>query len=159
MDWREVERLYEAYGPSIYRRARTILRSEEEAAETLQDVFVKVLTKGDSFLHNSTAMTWLYSITTNHCLTRLRISKRRAELMTQYVSANTRDELPDVELPHVVQDMLRSLPAELAKVAVYYYYDNMTQEEISYCMGCSRRKVGDMLAKLLRLLAEQEKAQ
>jgi RNA polymerase sigma-70 factor (ECF subfamily) len=150
--------LYEAYGPSIYRRAMILLQSEEEAVDAVHDVFERVLTKGDTFLHKSTAMTWLYSITTNHCLNRLRTNKRRAKLMSEYVSANTGGEPLDPELPHLVQDMLRSLPAELAKVAFYYFHDNMTQEEISRCMGCSRRKVGDLLAKLLRLLADEEKA-
>jgi DNA-directed RNA polymerase specialized sigma24 family protein len=79
--------------------------------------------------------------------------------MSQYVLANTGGEPPDPELFHLVRGMLRSLPGQLARVVVYRYFDSMTQEELSHCMGCSRRKVGDMLAKLLRLLAEEEKAQ
>ncbi len=33
-------------------------------------------------------------------------------------------------------------------MAVYYYLDEMTQDEIAALLGCSRRNVGRMLARL-----------
>jgi DNA-directed RNA polymerase specialized sigma24 family protein len=43
---------------------------------------------------------------------------------------------------------LLSLPDELAKVAVYYHLDELTQEEIASVLGCSRQWVGKLLAQL-----------
>jgi RNA polymerase sigma-70 factor (ECF subfamily) len=158
MNRSQVEQLYRKYGPSVYRRAKNILRHEQDAKEAMQEVFVKVLSKGDTFEGSSTEMTWLYSITTNLCLNRIRNSRRRNELLADY-SAKKRDiGQPHPELQHIVCNLLHKVSQDLAQVAVYYYFDEMTQEEISQIVGCSRRKVGDMLDRFKKALADKEVA-
>jgi RNA polymerase sigma-70 factor (ECF subfamily) len=40
------------------------------------------------------------------------------------------------------------LPEPLGHVAVYYYLDELTHEEIAELLGCSRRHVGNLLVRL-----------
>jgi DNA-directed RNA polymerase specialized sigma24 family protein len=42
---------------------------------------------------------------------------------------------------------LAHLPAEVAVAVVYRYVDEMTHAEIAEMMGCSRRHVGDLMAR------------
>ena len=76
----DVGELYREWGPMVFRR---ILRFYDpvEAEEVLHEVFVKVLENSDGFRADASPSTWLYSIATNHCLNRLRNSKRRRELL------------------------------------------------------------------------------
>jgi RNA polymerase sigma-70 factor (ECF subfamily) len=158
MNTRQVEALYRQYGPSVYRRALNILKSEAEAQEAMQDVFVSALTKGQSFKGQSSPTTWLYSVTTNLCLNRLRNRKRRGELMAEHAPVTALADRPHPELIHVVSEMLRSVPEEEARLAVYYYYDEMTQEEISGITGTPRRTVADLLERFRARIARREKS-
>jgi RNA polymerase sigma-70 factor (ECF subfamily) len=156
MDRTEVEKLYRQYGPSVYRRAMNLLRSDQEAQEAMQDVFISVLSKGESFRGASSPMTWLYSVTTNLCLNRIRNAKRRTELLQKNVPAESSTDRPHPEIRHIVLELLRSVPEELARVAVYYFFDDMTHEEIAKILGCSRRTVGDLLERFRKQLASRE---
>jgi RNA polymerase sigma-70 factor (ECF subfamily) len=40
------------------------------------------------------------------------------------------------------------MPEELAKAAIYHFVDGLTHQEISEILGCSRRHVGDLLARI-----------
>ena len=53
------------------------LRNTDEAAEAAQDVFVKVHEKLPGFKGDATMRTWIYRITINTCLDRLKARKRK----------------------------------------------------------------------------------
>lgn len=44
--------------------------------------------------------------------------------------------------------LLVRLPAELGQIAVHYYIDGMSQQEIADVIGCSRRRIGGLLEQL-----------
>jgi RNA polymerase sigma-70 factor (ECF subfamily) len=56
----------------------------------------------------------------------------------------------------VIQQKLATLPDELARIAVYYYLDEMTHEEIARVMGCSRRHIGNLVQRLGKRLMRAE---
>lgn len=146
----DVEQLYRRFGPMVLRRVRRFVQDEQEAMETVQEIFLRVLTHGESFRGEASAATWLYQIATRHCLTRLRDGGRRRELM------EGRDEIswaPTVSRPtqeHValVRSLWRVLDPQLVEIGVYYYLDGMSHEEIAEVLGVSRRTVGNRLAEL-----------
>jgi RNA polymerase sigma factor (sigma-70 family) len=121
----------------------------------MQDVFLTVLTKGSSFEGKSSLVTWLYAITTNLCLNRLRNLKRRVELQKGFDPLFFHPAGPDPELLRLVHNQLAALPEEQAQAVVYYYFDEMTHDEIARVMGCSRRKVGYLLDKAQQSLQER----
>ena len=65
--------LFERYGRLVYVRCRQIL-GEDEAADAVQEVFMKVVEKRSMFRGDSKPSTWLYGIASLHCLQRLRNS-------------------------------------------------------------------------------------
>ncbi len=92
--------------------------------------------------------TWLYSATTHGCLNRLRNQRTRARLLEGNPVADTDGGAPHAESRAILRDVLARLPDELARAAVYYYADEMTHDEIATVLGCSRRHVGDLIARL-----------
>jgi RNA polymerase sigma-70 factor (ECF subfamily) len=156
MERQQVEMLYRRFGPMVYRRAMNILRTETEAQEAMQDVFVTALSKGVSFRGESSPTTWLYSVTTNLCLNRLRNRKRRHQLMSEYTQITKTPNRPHPELLHLVCGLLRTAPVAEAQAAVYYYFDEMTQEEIADITKTARRTVGDLLKRFRRRVASKE---
>lgn len=83
MDDSTIDQLYRRYGPVVLRRARAILGDEEQARDLVQEVFVQVLEKKGGFRGEASPMTWIYRITTNLCLNRLRDGLRRDELLRE----------------------------------------------------------------------------
>ena len=153
----DVSEIYEKYGPMVYRRILRFYR-EQEAEEILHEVFVKVLENIDSFREDASPSTWLYRITTNHCLNRLRNSKRREELWLEHgESAFPTRNKANQEKALLLRVVWQTLPEELVQIGTYYYLDGMTHAEIARVVGVSRRTVGnrlDVLTLIVRKAAD-----
>src|SRR5208283_738252 len=67
---------YRCYGPMVLRRCRQLLADDDQAADAMQDTFVRVL-RNRKTLHGSYPSSLLYRIATNVCLNALRTSRRR----------------------------------------------------------------------------------
>jgi len=152
----EVERLYREHAPSVLRRARTILRDEDDARDALQEIFLSLIDT-EVFDERGGTTAWFYVRTTNLCLNRIRNGKNRARLRAVRLSA-VGPAPGGGESRAVALDVLARLPAELAQVAVYYYCDEMTHEEIAVLLGCSRRHVGHLIERFHREVAATERA-
>jgi RNA polymerase sigma factor (sigma-70 family) len=143
----EVERVYREYGDLVLRRAQRIMGSDSEAQEILQELFMSFVRNPEQ-LDGKTSMTaWLYSATTHLCLNTIRNRKTRSRLL-HLRSVPAEGAPPRVEDALTAQQLLAQLPDELAQVAVYYYLDEMTHEEIAEVIGCSRRQVGNLLQQV-----------
>lgn len=67
--------LVRRYENTVYGFSYKVCGSKEKAAENLQDTFISVFRKLDTFDGRSKFSTWLYSIVTNNCLMRHRRRK------------------------------------------------------------------------------------
>lgn len=67
--------LVSSYSERIYNLALRILRNREDAEDVLQETFLTVLQKLDTFDGRSNFFTWLYRIATNVSLMKLRKKK------------------------------------------------------------------------------------
>ncbi len=150
----DVEALYREWAPMVFRRIRRFY-DPVESEEVLHEVFLKVLENLDSFRADASPSTWLYRIATNHCLNRLRNSRRRRELLAEHgadlyparVGSHQEAEL-------LLKQLWVELPEELLQIAVYYHVDGMTHAQIAEVIGVSRRTVGNRLEELERLAKE-----
>lgn len=68
--------LSDAYGAKIYQLAFRYLRNREDAEEVAQDVLLKVYQKIDAFRGDSALSSWIYRITFNAAMSRLREFKQ-----------------------------------------------------------------------------------
>jgi RNA polymerase sigma-70 factor, ECF subfamily len=158
LDSRAVEALYRSHGQVVLRRARTLLGSEADAREALQDVFTELLRAPGAVRAAEAAVAWLYQSTTHRCLNQLRHRRTSLQLLDRHVAhAQARTEGPRGEALVAVRQMLGRLPEQLAAVVVYHHLDGMTHEEISTLLGCSRRQVGYLLERAHASLQSEER--
>src|SRR6266853_1045510 len=72
--------LADAYSSKIYQLAYRYLRNKEDAEEVAQDVLYKVYRSVGSFRGDAALSSWIYRITFNAAMSRLRtVSYRRAQ--------------------------------------------------------------------------------
>ena len=67
--------LAETYGSKIYQLAFRYLRNKEDAEEVMQDVLYKVYRKVGAFRGDAALSSWIYRITFNAAMSRLRTAK------------------------------------------------------------------------------------
>ena len=151
----DLETLYRRYAPMVLRRVRCFYATGHEAEEILQEVFLKVAEKRDSFRHESCPVTWLYRVTTNHCISRLRKRQRRSELLREHAGQfATGAGAPRQEQRAFLRQMIDDLDEELVQIGLHYHVEGMTHREIARVVGCSPRTVGYRLEELrVRLVA------
>jgi len=143
----------------VYRRALRLLGSEEEARDAMQEVFLRVATAKDTHRGDGPMLHWIYRITTNLCLNRIRQRRRHPVISdpegVRRLVAGERDE---TDRPAVLQ-VLASVDALTQQIAIYAYVDGMKMEEVVEVVGYSRKTVGKELAafreRARRLLEEQ----
>ena len=70
-----IREVAEAYGSKIYQLAFRYLRNKEDAEEVTQDVLYKVHRKIDAFRGDAALSSWIYRITFNAAMSRLRTVK------------------------------------------------------------------------------------
>lgn len=145
----DVTALYQRYGGLVRARVRRFF-SDDEADDVVQEVFVKVVEKVDTFRGESSPVTWLYQVTTRHCLNRIRDRSRRKVLWElndgPWWSAPV--SAADQEASALLKQVWRELDDETALIAIYHYLDGMGRDEIAPLVGCSPRTVSYRLEAL-----------
>lgn len=130
----------------MLRRARALLNDEQAARDATHDVFVKVLAALDDFRQESSPVTWLYRATTNHCLNVLRSESRQGRVIP-LLRADPHKTPVSLDARLSLTAVLSRVAPELREIAVYYYLDQMSHEEIARLTGLSRRTIGNRLVE------------
>jgi RNA polymerase sigma-70 factor (ECF subfamily) len=81
-DKKAVSRLVNKYSPRIYAIAFRLMQNQEDAEDVLQETFIIMLNKLDTFQGKSSLYTWLYRVATNVALGKLRKKKNIDNSMT-----------------------------------------------------------------------------
>ena len=137
----DISDLYERYGHAVHRRCRYFLRNDEDALDAMHDVFLKIVEREQQFRGDSAPLTWIIRITTNHCLNRIRSQKaawRERYQQTVTVDAEGRPgDASRLERADLVYTLLLDLDNKAREAAIYYFVDEMNQEDAALAAGCS----------------------
>lgn len=142
----EIEDLYRRYAGLVERRVQRFF-SADEAPEVVAEIFLRVVERFDTFKGDSALSTWLFSLTTRHCLNRLRDQKSRRR------SLDLNSNLPwlraaredDPEAAVFLAELWNGLDAEQATIGFYHFIDGMPHSEIAELLGVSRRTIGNRI--------------
>jgi RNA polymerase sigma-70 factor (ECF subfamily) len=144
----------------VFRRARHLLGSDDEAHEVVQDVFLSLFERPGQYGERSSLVTFLYSAATHACLNRIKQTSNRARLLEERVRSE-QEQLKDRGLTSDdrfhLHRVLERMPEPLARVLVYAHVDGLTHEEIAELLSCSTRQVGKLLERVATwALTEEE---
>lgn len=134
------QELYRRYGSLVYRRALRMLGDGQAARDACHEVFLRLLRSQPEF-EQASPVTWLYKVTTNYCLNLIRDERRRRKLLEVHAV-----QALEGQVPWSLSTLLLGIPEELQEIAVYYFVDEMSQEEIAGILGISQRTVSNRLA-------------
>ena len=129
MDQALFDRVYETYGPALYRFCLLQMKNPADAEDVLQDVFVKRLYQAPKFKSPEHERNWLFQVALNLCRDEWRRS-RRSELP---LAAAAGVSLPPEELS--LLDQVSNLPEKQRTVLHLHYYQGYGLQEIARLLG------------------------
>ena len=143
-DERAFEEVIENFGGKVFNLAMRLTRNREDAEEVLQDVFTTVFRKINGFEGKSSFSSWLYRVTTNCALMKLRKNRQEKssfleDILPEYqnsvvVKSSNYDEGDIATLRHQLMSALelaiKKLPHEYRSVFILRDVDGLTTQEV-----------------------------
>jgi RNA polymerase sigma factor (sigma-70 family) len=105
------------------------MRSNEEAADMAQEVFVLLYNNIGSFGFKSGFGTWVYRITVNTCINRLKYHKRRISTGQAMLNADGEADDPSEKLPDMSKPADEALELAELRDAILKELDNFPERE------------------------------
>jgi RNA polymerase sigma-70 factor (ECF subfamily) len=158
------EQLVERHQHKLYTLAARILGSSNDAADAVQEAFIRAWLGLGSFRHGARFSTWLYRICLNAAHDQ-RTKRRAAPLDETIEPADPRDEFAAHELSGALQDALGALDEDYRVAVVLYDVLGCSYAEIAELMGVAEGTVKSRifrgrtrLGELLGTSVEQQKS-
>ncbi|SFK32012.1 RNA polymerase sigma-70 factor, ECF subfamily [Halobacillus dabanensis] len=128
--------LMEKYGDMVVRIAFTYVKERQLAEDLSQEIFIRCYQKLHTFENRSSYRTWLYRITVNHCKDYVRSWSFKNMIPSESINSERTQEdvsaqiLEREEKKLLFQKVLK-LSVKLREVIIFYYYEELTIEEIA----------------------------
>lgn len=146
-DVARLQRLVSAYQPQLLRVCYFYLRDRGLAEDTVQETFVRVWRKLDSYHDDGHEKAWLYRIAINCCRDTQRTGWFRRMLPVSEPKMYPRENAAVSEEAIALSMAVHALPLRLREVVLLYYYQNFTATEIAEILGISQQAVSDRLKR------------
>lgn len=153
--------LVEQYKDLVFTLALRMLKNREEAEEVSQDSFIKVYKSLHKFKGDSKFSTWIYKVTYNSCLDRIKKNKKHYndvaidEFTEHQVKTidNALDRLENKEREQAIQDCIAMLPNDDSFLLTLYYFEDQSLDEISKILELTPNNVKVKLFRSRKKLA------
>jgi RNA polymerase sigma-70 factor (ECF subfamily) len=157
--------LVRRYHTAVLRVCVSLLGSRD-VDDLVQEIFIKILRRLDSFAGRSALFTWMYEITVNHCRDELRRRKRRRwfslqSLPTETVEQIKADEisaserLETEELHAHLHAALKQLDPKYRELIVLRDLEGLSYGEIARIQKLDEKLVKSRLYQARQALAEK----
>lgn len=153
--------LVDRYKDFVFTLSLKMLRNSNEAEESAQDTFIKVFRSLNSFKKESKFSTWLYKITFNNCLDRIKKQKRNRPIaeLNEYTEQEAKslmsvlESIEETERKKMIQDCLNLLQPEENFLITLYYFNENSLKEISQIMEINENNLKIKLFRARKKLA------
>ena len=153
--------LVERYKDLVFTLALRMLKHREETEEVSQDSFIKIYKSLNKFKGDSKFSTWIYKVTYNTCLDRIKKNKRHHNTVTinEYTEHhvktldNALDKMEAHERNQAIQYCLNLLPSDDSAILNLFYFEELSLEEIAKVVGLKPNNVKVKLFRSRKKLA------
>lgn len=141
--------LVDRYKDLVFTLALRMVKNREEAEEVSQDTFIKVFKSLEKFKGDSKFSTWIYKVSYNTCLDRIKKNKKDQNVVpidefTEHqvkTIDNALDQMEEQEYKDKIQKCLHLLPSEDSFLLTLYYFEEQSLEEISKVVNLTANNV------------------
>jgi len=135
--------------------ARRILGDEMEAEDVTQDVFLRLWNQASKWQGGRAQVsTWLYRVTVNSCIDRLRARKEQTVDQLPEISSGATQlrGLEETDLRDYMDAALQALPERQRVALVLFHYEDLSMNGVAETMDVSVEAVESLLGRGRRAL-------
>lgn len=139
-DRKAMERIVDETSGYVYYYCLTLLCSEDEANDAVQEIYLIVLKKLGTLENPKTFLGWLKTVTSNHCKNRLARNKNYSSLDDEVIFENAEEtdvqlipqkQIEAQEIRNAVVTVVKNLPDFQRECVMMYYYNEMSVSQIA----------------------------
>jgi RNA polymerase sigma-70 factor (ECF subfamily) len=136
-DRRSFDRLYELVSSKLFGVTMRILKDSNLAEDALQEIFVKIWQKADSYRPDGqSAMAWLVAIARNHSIDLIRVNGRPNEDIDDHVDLKSAVPTPEQAAVNSserqrMDNCLAALEPQKAEAVVAAYVEGYSYQELA----------------------------
>ena len=165
----DFRKILTTYQDRIYNQTYRMLGNHEDAEEATQDIFLSVYHSLEEFRGESKLSTWIYRITSNVCISRLRKKQLDMKSLDEPLDEDgvtLADFIPDKgsdpetlfeseETAEMIRSQVQELPPDWAMTISMYHFDDLSYDEIADVMEIPRATVATYIHRGRKQLARQ----
>lgn len=133
---------------TMYHVAKTLLRSDEDCADAIQDAIVKAFSRIDTLREDAFAKTWLIRILINECYSCMR-KQKRVVFLEEFAPAEEAQEQEDYS---DLYEAISRLPEEVRLSVILYYMEGYSIREIAQIQDTTESAVKNRLSRARKRL-------
>lgn len=148
----EIRKLYERYASMVFSRCRMFLKSEDDAWDATQEVFMRLMRSLNSIEKKDSIYSWLLSASTNYCISQLR-KKKHEEFNEEFHGCKESEGLPQerrMVVSEIIKHYLAPWDEKTRLVVIYTYVDGYKQDEIAKLTGMGESTIRRYLTRFRR---------
>ncbi len=140
--------IYDRYASLIHTRCLYILKSEDEAWDITQEVFIKLIHSYNNIKNKKALLAWLLQTSTNKCISELRKKKWINFDEEVHVHDKKQDNIEIRTINKmIIEILLKPLDKKTREILFYTYIDGYTQEEIAELTGMGQSTIRKYLTR------------
>ncbi|MDR1159759.1 MAG: sigma-70 family RNA polymerase sigma factor [Syntrophomonadaceae bacterium] len=145
------EELVNKYQNEVHTLAYRYMKHEEDAYDTVQEVFIKIYCSLNTFMGKSKFSAWMYKVAKNTCLDELRRKKRRLHAISlDDTFVNEQGDNVNLEIPDSKALLYEIYEHKIQADNIHKILDEMKKEQkniliLKYVMEYSYAEIGALL--------------
>jgi RNA polymerase sigma-70 factor, ECF subfamily len=151
--------LMKVYARKVYYAAYSFVKNSEDAADISQEVFIKAYTNLDAFDEKRSFFPWIYCITKNLSLNRLKRHENKNTSLPEYDFIVSKYNEPDQELLQkedltYLKKAINKLPENFKEIIILKHIEECSYAEISEILEIPKGTVMSRLYNARQKLRE-----
>ncbi len=137
----------------LYKTAMAILKNDDDACDAIQDALLSAYKNISSLKNKKYFLTWLTRILINKCYDIINKNKK-VTYVDSDITDNTIGYVDSYNVESILENTLNRIDDSLREVAVLYYYDELSVEDISNILSIPKGTVKSRLSRARTQLYE-----
>lgn len=148
--------IYEAYQKQVYTFAYYLTKSQADAEEAVQEVFVRLWEKRGLLTEDTKLLAYIKAMAQNHITNTFRKAARDSSYREQIyrnmaaLQQVTAGELMGVRISKIYQEALMNLSPQKRIIFILSRHEEMAYEEIAELLGLSKNTIRNHMTEAIR---------
>ena len=151
--------LFRRYYTPLCRFSYAMCLSQEDAEESVQDMFVQLWEKAPGMNIEISVKAYLYTSVRNFTLNAIKKQQTEQQHLSEYSEMDTNsheddDRITDAQIATLIQSGVNTLPDRCREIFILSKQEGLTYEEIANYLNISEKTIDNQMGIALRKLRE-----